>query len=163
MTTSEEAGSLLVDESLAPRVMRGFLRWQLRQPSMIVLLSLTGGFIALSVVIAVTANPAVAWAGLALPVLLGASIVVSWRTTRSAVRRAYPVGFVAAACLTDDALHVTSALGTSEILMSAFRRVDTAGDALVVNLGSSAGGTAIMPRALLSEEDIARLRAAVAG
>ena len=160
MTSAEGARSLVVDEHLAPRLARGFLRWQLRRPSWILLLSATAVVVALSVFLTATGSDGAAWVGVALVVLVSATVIVSWVAVRSSILRAYPVGSVATATLTDDALHATSALGTSEIRLAAFRRVDAVGDALLLKVGSWAGGVAVMPRALLSEDEVARLQAA---
>ncbi|CAL4860959.1 hypothetical protein [Microbacterium sp. MM2322] len=159
MSTPEGGRSLVVDEQLASRLARGFLRWQLTQPSWIVLMSLTAVIVALSVVLTLTGSEGAAWVGVALVVILSGAVIASWVAVRSSILRAYPIGSVATATLTDDALHATSALGTSEIRFTAFRRVDAAGDALLLKVGSRLGPVAVMPRALLSEPDIARLRA----
>lgn len=125
MTSAEGGRSLVVDEHLAPRLARGFLRWQLRRPSWILLLSGTAVVVALSVFLTATGSDGAAWVGVALVVLTSATVIVSWLAVRSSIRR-----------------------------------VDAVGDALLLKVGSWAGGVAVMPRALLSEDEVARLQAA---
>lgn len=124
MTSAEGGRSLVVDEHLAPRLARGFLRWQLRRPSWILLLSVTAVVVALSVFLTATGSDGAAWVGVALVVLTSATVVVSWLAVRSSILR-----------------------------------VDAVGDALLLKVGSWAGGVAVMPRALLSEDEVARLQA----
>ncbi|MCO7204497.1 hypothetical protein NH287_13475, partial [Microbacterium sp. CnD16-F] len=125
VTSAEGGRSLVVDEHLAPRLARGFVRWQLRRPSWILLLSVTAVVVALSVFLTATGSDGAAWVGVALVVLTSATVIVSWLAVRSSILRAYPVG-----------------------------------DALLLKVGSWAGGVAVMPRALLSEDEVARLQAA---
>ncbi|MFJ6677691.1 hypothetical protein ACIQLK_01025 [Microbacterium sp. NPDC091382] len=159
MTTPDGGRSLVVDEQLSPRLARGFLRWQLTRPSWIVLLAVTAGIVALSIALTLTGSDGAAWLGLVMVILLTAAVIASWVAVRSSIHRAYPVGSEPTAALTADSLIATSALGTSEIRFTAFRRVDAAGDAVLLKVGSRLGPVAVMPRALLSEADIAHLRA----
>lgn len=159
MNTPEGGRSLVVDEQLASRLARGFLRWQLTRPSWIVLMILTALIVVLSILLTLTGGDGAAWIGIVMVILLSVVVIVSWMAVHSSIHRAYPVGSAPTAALTADSLVATSALGTSEIRFSAFRRVDAAGDALLLKVGSTLGPVAVMPRALLSEEDVAHLRA----
>ena len=158
MSTREGGRSLVVDEQLASRLARGFLRWQLTRPSWIALMGFTALVVALSVFLTVTGSEGAAWVGIAMVVILCGAVIASWVAVRSSILRAYPVGFVATANLTAEGLQATSALGTSDIRYTAFRRVDAAGDALLLKVGSSIGPVAVMPRSLLSDADITHLR-----
>lgn len=158
MSTPEGGRSLVVDEQLASRLARGFLRWQLTRPSWIVLMTATALIVILSVFLTATGSEGAAWVGIAMVVVLCGAVIASWIAVRSSILRAYPVGFVATATLTAEGMRATSALGTSDIRYTAFRRVDAAGDALLLKVGSPLGPVAVMPRALLSDADITHLR-----
>ncbi|WP_405374048.1 MULTISPECIES: hypothetical protein [unclassified Microbacterium] len=158
---SDQSGrSLAVDEGLASRLARAYLRWQIVRPAAIILFALIGLFIVTGVVLTVSGDRAAA-----LPaVLLSAAVVVIvalwYFGTRASVRQAYPVGSVPTASVTADSLISTTALGSTELRFSALRAVDVAGDAVILRVGPRVAGVAILPRALFTDDDIARLRSA---
>ena len=161
---AEEAGgrSIVVDDQLATRLVRGYVRWQVTRVSWIFLLAVTAVVIVLGVVLAGLGDPSGAvFAAVLVALVLG--ILIVWvAIVRHTIRQAYPIGSVAAASVSDDGLVSRTALGSTDARFALFRGVDVAGDALILRTGTLGGVVAIMPRALLSDADVTRLEAGIA-
>lgn len=158
----------VADERLAPRMARDFTRWQLTRTSGIVLAAGIGGlaffwaailglFAALgrpmdnplpSILIAVIVG---------LYVLQAAFVYVLGRIT---CQRSYPAGARYGIRIDDDALWSQTPLGTAEIYFSAIREVHDRPSVLILRVSSVVGGVVMLPRDPLTDDDVARLRAA---
>ncbi|HEV7185106.1 MAG TPA: hypothetical protein VGN33_11465, partial [Leifsonia sp.] len=82
------------------------------------------------------------------------------RLVKRGVVLAYPVGVEATARIDDTTLSVTASATTMEASFDSISRVRDARSSIILDRGKS--GARAVPRALLSEDDIARLRAGVA-
>ncbi|MCT1480043.1 YcxB family protein [Microbacterium sp. p3-SID336] len=160
--------SVTIDESLLRRMARDAAIYSLTRPVAIVMwLALAAAFVLgvlnlnartaagdqVSVIVSLT--PVVVL-GLALY-----AIVLSTSSARRAVRAAMPVESVVWVSLEEDRLQLGSDRRRSEIPYRTFQHVRVGRDAVLLKIRDASVATAI-PRMLLSDEDIAILRARVA-
>lgn len=97
----------------------------------------------------------------AVAVALGLyAVVLSVSSARRAVRAAMPVESVVWVALEEDRLQLGSDRRRSEIPYSTFQHVRVGRDAVLLKVRDASVATAI-PRVLLSDDDIARLRSRV--
>lgn len=94
-------------------------------------------------------------------VALGAyAVVMTVSTARRAVRAAMPIETVVWVELDDDGLRMGSGRRRSDIAYTTFQQVRVGKDAVLLKLRGSSVATAI-PRALLSDDDVALLRSRI--
>lgn len=160
-TASDRTRSMTADADLPRRLARSYLRWQLSRGWWIALFVLAAVLVlaALAVTILSRGATLLLLTGLWL-VLIAAIPLSSYLLTLRSARRGYPAGSTIEARVGDDTLYLASALGTSEVRYAALRSVDERRDALIVRLTSAAGAALLIPSALFTEDDVARLRAA---
>jgi hypothetical protein len=102
-------------------------------------------------------------AGWMPPLILGLAayaIVMSVTTARHAVRTAMPVETVVWVELHEDALKIGSGSRRSDIAYSTFQNMRVGRDAVLLKVRGSSVATAV-PRALLTDADIALLRSRI--
>ncbi|MCT9819674.1 hypothetical protein N3K63_05165 [Microbacterium sp. W1N] len=161
-TDGATAGGAVADAGLAGRLAREYTSWTLTRPLWIALWVVAGVLTAGAVVLTVaTGDPfGVVMVGLWL-VLLAVIAALVYGLTRSSVARAFPPGSTFWAGCDGQMLAMSSAMGRSEMQVSAVRRVDVSASAVFLRLTTARGAVAILPRAAFADADLARLRAAV--
>lgn len=160
-TASDRTRSMVADDDLPRRLARSYLRWQLSRGWWIALFVLAAVLVLAAALLTIFSRGAtlLLLTGLWL-VLIAVIPVSSYLLTLRSARRGYPAGSTIEARVGDDSLYLASALGTSEVRFAALRSVDERHDAVIVRLTSAGGAALLMPRALFTGDDIARLRAA---
>lgn len=101
------------------------------------------------------------WLPVIIVALAGFAIVMSVSGARTAVRVAMPVETVVWVSLGEDGLQMGSGRRRSDIAYRTFQRMHVGKDAVLLKLRDASVATAI-PRALLSDDDIATLRSKIA-
>ncbi|MFK3679901.1 YcxB family protein [Microbacterium sp. NPDC090218] len=159
--------SLTVDEGLLRRMARDAAIYSLTRPLALAMWVALAGALALSIL---NLSAPVAAGGRApfgsgwMPLLiigLGVyAVVMSVSTARRAVRTAMPVDSVVWAELEDGALKMGSGRRRSDIAYSTFQSMRVGRDAVLLKVRGASVATAI-PRALLSDDDIATLRSRI--
>ncbi|PRB15187.1 YcxB family protein [Microbacterium sp. MYb62] len=160
--------SLTVDESLLRRMARDAAIYSLTRPFAIVMWVALAGALVLSILnlnapLAPGQEPPFG-AGWMPPVIIGLgfyAVLMSVSTARRAVRIAMPVETVVWVSLEDDALKMGSGRRRSDIAYDTFQHLRVGRDAVLLKLRDASVATAI-PRALLTDEDIATLRSRIA-
>lgn len=159
--------SLTVDDSLLRRMANDATVYSLTRPLAIVMWIALGGALVLSI-LNLTARAAegpdrVGLAAWMPPVIVGLAIyaiVLSVSSARRAVRAAMPPETVVWVSLGEEMLQMGSGRRRSDIPYSTFQSMRAGKDAVLLKLRDSSAATAI-PRALLSDDDIAALRAKI--
>lgn len=159
--------SLTVDESLLRRMARDAAIYSLTRPLAIVMWVALAGALALSILNLNTPVPpgqeppfGTGWMP---PVVIALALYAVWlsvASARRAVRAAMPVESVVWVSLEDEVLKMGSGTRRSDIAYSTFQQVRVGKDAVLLKLRDASVATAI-PRALLTDDDIAVLRSRV--
>ena len=158
--------SVTIDESLLRRMARDAAVYSLTRPVAVVMWVALAAALGVSVLNLSGQGAAAQDAGLAawMPPLIIAlalvAIVLSISSARRAVRVAMPPATVVWVSLEDDVLQMGSGDRRSTIAYSTFQGVRVGTDAVLLKVRDASVATAI-PRALLSDEDVAALRARI--
>ncbi|MCZ4300462.1 MULTISPECIES: hypothetical protein [Microbacterium] len=159
--------SLTIDEGLLQRMARDAAIYSLTRPAAIVMWVALAGALTLSILNLSTPLPAGAeppfgagWMPLLIIGLAVFAVVMSVSSARQAVRTAMPVETVVWAQLEDDVLRLGSGRRQSEIAYGTFQSMRVGRDAVLLKVRGTSAATAI-PRALLSDADIATLRSRI--
>lgn len=160
--------SLTVDERLLRRMARDAAIYSLTRPLSIAMWVALAGALTLSIL---TLNTTVAagrdapfgagWMPVLVIALAAYTVVMSISSARRAVHAAMPVGTTVSVSIGDGVLQVASGRGRSDIAYGTFQQLRVGPDAVLLKLRGAAVVTAI-PRALLTDEDIAALRSRIA-
>lgn len=159
-------GQVIVDEVMVRRMARDASIYSLTRPWAIVMwLALAAGLIlSLSAPSAATRGGTDdgfrAWMPVIIAALSAYAVVLTVASARRAVRIAMPPGTTVWARVDGDALRIGSGTRTSEIRYDTFRSLSAGKDAVLLRLRGASVATAI-PRAVLSDEDVATLRARI--
>ena len=156
-----------VDRDLLARMSRDATIFLLTRPLSIVVWVLLGVGLLWTLVpfvTALTAAPSQAGRLVVMPALFSGLMVLYVLFTAASVRRSLtttmPEGTSVSVRVGETELRVESARGTSRIAFSGFRRVKAGRDAVMLQLRESSAMTAL-PRAVVSDADIERLRAKI--
>ena len=159
--------SLTVDESLLRRMARDAAIYSLTRPSALVMWFALAGALVLSILnLSVPVAPgeeapfAAGWMPVIIAGLAGFAVFMSISGARTAVRIAMPVEQVVWVALEDDRLQVGSGRRRSDIDYRTFQKMHVGKDAVLLKLRDASVATAI-PRALLTDDDIATLRSKI--
>lgn len=162
------ARSLTVDESLLRRMARDAAIYSLTRPLALVMWAALAAGLVLSIlnlhVLGTTGqdeSPLVAWMP---PLIIGLAlyaVILSVSSARRAVRVAMPPETLVWVALSEDTLQVGSGRRRSDISYSTFQGMRVGTDAVLLKVRGASVATAI-PRALLTDDDIAALRARIA-
>jgi hypothetical protein len=159
--------SLTVDEGLLRRMARDAAIYSLTRPLALAMWVALAIALALSILTLTAPVPAGAeppfgagWMPLLLIGLGVYAVVMSVSAARRAVRTATPAGSVVWAELEDGVLKTGSGRRRSDLPFRTFQSMRVGRDAVLLKVRGAAVATAI-PRALLSDEDIATLRSRI--
>lgn len=154
--------SLTVDESLLRRMARDAAVYSLTRPWALVMWAVLAAAFAVSLVGAGApgADDLAAWLPLAVLALGAYSVWLTVANARRAVRAAMPPGARVWVSVGETALRIGAAKRTSEIPYRTFQSMRVGRDAVLLKVRDASVSTAI-PRALLSDDDIASLRASI--
>ncbi|MFJ6531930.1 YcxB family protein [Microbacterium sp. NPDC091662] len=159
--------SLTVDESLLRRMARDAAIYSLTRPAALVMWVALAAALVFSVLnLSVPVAPGedgpygAGWMPVIILALAGFAIVMSVSGARTAVRIAMPVETVVWVSLEDDRLQMGSGRRRSDIAYRTFQRMHVGKDAVLLKLRDTSVATAI-PRALLTDDDIATLRSKI--
>ncbi|WP_435743720.1 YcxB family protein [Microbacterium sp. PMB16] len=160
--------SLTVDQSLLRRMARDAAIYSLTRPVAIVMWVLLAAALVVSilnltgrVVSEQEENGFAAWMPPLVIALAVAAVVMTVSSARHAVRVAMPPESVVWVLLEDEVLQVGSGDRRSTIAYRTFQGIRVGTDAVLLKLRDASVVTAV-PRALLSDEDIANLRSKIA-
>lgn len=160
--------SLTIDERLLRRMARDAAIYSLTRPAAIVMwVALTAALVVsiinLSGVIAAGREDGgfAAWMPPLIVALAVGAVVMTVSGARHAVRRAMPPQTLVWVSLDDDAMRVGSGDRRSVIAYDTFQGIRVGTDAVLLKVRDTSVATAI-PRALLSDEDVADLRSKIA-
>lgn len=155
--------TVTVDERLLRGMARDASIYALTRPGAIVMWIALAAALVLSILNLSAAGGTPGISGL-LPVasiaLMIYAVVMTVVGARRSVRAAMPPGTLVWVRLGEAALHIGSGVRSSDIEYSTFQSVRAGRDAVVLKLRGAAAITAV-PRALLSDDDITRLRARI--
>ncbi|MBO0979339.1 YcxB family protein [Microbacterium sp. SD291] len=101
-----------------------------------------------------------AWMPLISVALMAYAVVLTVSGARRAVRAVMPPETVVWVAVGDEVLQVGAGRRTSEIRYDTFQSIRAGRDAVILKLRGTSAATAI-PRALLTDDEIARLRTAI--
>ncbi|WP_430648124.1 hypothetical protein [Agromyces sp. GXS1127] len=156
--------SLVVDDRLTQSVTREALAFTLLRPAAIVMWVACGiallvcvAGIALIAALSSRVSMLIVALGVVLVVLPAAWVVALRISIGRSVRAAYPVGSIASAEVRDHALHTESALGSSDLAYAAIRVLHVGRAVVLLRVGSNSA-VGILPRDVLTDDDLARLR-----
>lgn len=159
--------SLTVDEGLLRRMARDAAVFSLTRPLAIVMwIALTGALLLSVVNLSTPTEPGQAppfGGGWMPPLIIGLAayaVVMTVSTARRAVRTAMPVDTVVWVALQDDMLQMGSGRRRSDIPYRTFQTMRVGRDAVLLKVRDTSVATAV-PRALLTDDDIATLRARI--
>ncbi|MFS0868259.1 hypothetical protein AB3M83_13105 [Microbacterium sp. 179-B 1A2 NHS] len=157
--TAGTTRSMVADAGLSQRLVDGYMRTARGSVWVIVAVCV---FIAAGM-FALTGNPRSLTATAVPAVVLVAVYVLLRRYAAGQLRRAtaaaYPVGEEITLTVSPDGIGMTTATGRSDVRAAAIRKVTVSGEAAVLRLARMPGASAaVIPRALLTDEDIAVLR-----
>lgn len=156
--------ALTIDERLLRGMARDAAVYALTRPAAIVMWIALAAALALSILNLSAAGGSTGLAGL-LPVasiaLMVYAVVMTIVGARRAVRAATPPGTVVWVRLGESVLHIGAGTRSSDIEYGTFQSMRAGTDAVLLKLRGASAITAI-PRALLSDADIARLRERIA-
>ncbi|QYM65513.1 YcxB family protein [Microbacterium sp. Se5.02b] len=159
--------SLTVDESLLRRMARDAAIYSLTRPVAIVMWVALAGALTLSILNQSTPRApgqeppfGAGWMPTIVLGLAAYAVVMSVATARRAVRTAMPVETVVWVTVDDDALKLGSGDRRSDIAYATFQNMRVGKDAVLLKVRGASVATAI-PRALLTDEDIAALRSRI--
>ncbi|WP_243224788.1 YcxB family protein [Microbacterium sp. CIAB417] len=156
-----------VDRDLLARMSRDATIFVLTRPLSIVVWIVLAAALLIALISFGTAAalaPAEAGSMIVMPTLIAGVMVLYAILTVTSVRRslaaAMPAGTSVSVRVGEDELRVESAQGTSRIAYSTFRRMKAGQDAVMLQLRGSSAMTAL-PRLLLTDADLERLRAKI--
>lgn len=159
--------SLTIDESLQRLMARDAAIYSLTRPVALVMWVALAAALVLSILnLGAPVAPGdegpfgAGWMPVIILGLAGFAIVMTVSGARTAVRTAMPVETVVWVSLEDDRLQMGSGRRRSEISYSTFQNLRVGKDAVLLKLRGASVATAI-PRALLTDEDIAVLRSRI--
>ncbi|MCS3441808.1 YcxB family protein [Microbacterium phyllosphaerae] len=156
--------SLTVDERLLRGMARDAAVYALTRPTAIIMWVALTAALALSILNQSAAGGSPGLSGL-LPVasiaLMVYAVVMTIVGARRAVRSATPPGTVVWVRLGETALHIGAGTRSSDIDYRTFQSMRAGRDAVLLKLRGASAITAI-PRSLLTDADIAQLRARIA-
>ncbi|MEV4735731.1 MULTISPECIES: YcxB family protein [unclassified Microbacterium] len=157
--------TITIDEGLLRRMARDAAVYGLTRPWAIVMwVALAAGlalsFLTLGTGAADDANSA-AWLPLATLGLGVVAVLATVSSARRAVRTATPPGTVVWARLEPDTLQIGADRRVSDIRYREFEGIRVGRDAVILRIRNSTAVT-VVPRVLLTDDDIARLRLSVA-
>ncbi|WP_051606397.1 YcxB family protein [Microbacterium sp. CH12i] len=101
-----------------------------------------------------------AWTPLAIAALIVASIMFTRSSVARAITTAMPAGTTVSASLDEDGIQLAAKRGRSVMVYSTFRAMRVGKHAVLLQLRGDSAITAV-PRALLSDSDIALLRSKI--
>ena len=160
--------SLTIDERLLRLMARDAAIYSLTRPAAIVMWVALAAALAVSIInlSALMASGQedggfAAWLPPLIVALAVGAVVMSISSTRHAVRAAMPPQTLVWVSLEEDVLRVGSGDRRSAIAYSTFQAIRVGTDAVLLKVRDTSVATAI-PRALLSDEDIAALRSRIA-
>lgn len=160
--------SLTVDESLLRRMARDAAIYSLTRPAALVMWVALAAALVLSILnLSAPVAPGeegpfgAGWMPVIILALAGFAIIMSVSGARTAVRIAMPVETVVWVSLEDDTLQIGSGRRRSDIAYGTFQRMHVGRDAVLLKLRDASVATAI-PRALLTDDEIATLRSKIA-
>ncbi|MBO9626670.1 MAG: YcxB family protein [Microbacterium sp.] len=160
----EPTRSLTMDEALLRRMAADAAVYSLTRPwALVMWAALTAGLVVSILNVSgaeADAGPLVTWMPVAVLALAGYAVWLTVASARRAVRAAMPAGTTVWVSLDTTVLRVGAGTRTSELPFDTFRSLRAGRDAVLLRLRSASVVTAI-PRALVSDEDLARLRAAI--
>lgn len=157
--------TVTIDESLLRRMARDAAVYGLTRPWAIVMWVALAGGLALSFLTLGTGTAedsgSAGWLPLATIGLGAVAVFATVSGARRAVRAATPPGTVVWARLEPDSLQIGADRRVSDIRYREFEGIRVGRDAVVLRIRNSSAIT-IVPRVLLTDDDIARLRLSVA-
>lgn len=160
--------SLTVDERLLRRMARDAAIYSLTRPAAIVMwvalaAALVVSILNLSGLVAAGRDDGgfAAWMPPLIIALAAGAVIMSVSSARQAVRAAMPPQTLVWVSLEDDVLRVGSGDRRSVIAYDTFQGIRVGSDAVLLKVRDTSVATAI-PRALLSDDDLAALRAKIA-
>ncbi|WP_405371597.1 MULTISPECIES: YcxB family protein [unclassified Microbacterium] len=155
------ARTMIADADLPRRLVRDYLTTVKPFNGFVIASAL--GMIAVAVLwYAISMNPRMILQ--LVPLALLALIVgVAYRRVRAsrlrrATQAAYPLGQEIACAVTSDGLEIEAATGRAEIRYAAISGVTISGDTVIVNLVHLEGAAVLLPRDLLTDDDVTALR-----
>lgn len=155
--------TLTVDEPLLRHMARDAAIYALTRPSAIVMWIALAAALVLSILNLSATGGGQGLSGI-LPVasiaLMIYAVVMTVVGARRAVRAATPPGTTVWVRVGETALHIRSGTRSSDIEYSDFQSVRAGTDAVILKLRGASAVTAV-PRALLTDDDIATLRAKI--
>lgn len=164
---SSSPRSLTIDESLLRRMAGDAAIYSLTRPWAIVMWAALAGGLVVSILNLNALNAAgadvpatAAWMPVITMALAVYAVVLTVTAARRAVRTATPPGTVVWVALEDAVLQVGAGRRTSEIRYDTFQSIRAGKDAVILRLRGASAATTI-PRALLSDDEIAELRAKI--
>jgi hypothetical protein len=164
---SSSPRSLTIDEALLRRMARDAAIYALTRPWAIVMWAALTGALVLSILNLTALSAAgsadlgmTAWMPAISIALMVYAVVLTVVGARRAVRAAMPPGTVVWAVLGDEVLRIGAGHRTSEIRYETFQGLRAGADAVVLRLRGASAATAV-PRALLTDEEIALLRSRI--
>lgn len=157
-------GSLTVDESLLRRMARDASIYSLTRPWALVMWAALVAALITSILnldaAGSGAGALTAWMPVAVTLLGLYAVWLTVASARRAVRTAMPPGTDVWVSVGDDALRIGAATRTSTVPYAEFQSVRAGRDAVLLKLRKASVATAV-PRALLTDEDVATLRARI--
>jgi hypothetical protein len=160
--------SLTIDERLLRRMARDAAIYSLTRPAAIVMWVALAAGLVLSILNLSGPNAAgtedggfAAWMPPLIVALAIGATVMTISSARNALRRAMPPQTLVWVSLEDDVLRVGSGDRRSVIAYDTFQGIRVGADAVLLKVRGTSVATAI-PRALLSDDDVATLRSKVA-
>lgn len=159
--------SLTIDEPLLRRMAGDASIYSLTRPWAIVMWVALAGALVVSILnlnalnaVGAEVPATAAWMPVITMGLAVYAVVLTVTAARRAVRTAMPPGSVVWVALDDAALQVGAGRRTSEIPYDTFQSIRAGRDAVILKLRGASAATAI-PRALLTDDEVAELRAKV--
>ncbi|SBS72510.1 YcxB family protein [uncultured Microbacterium sp.] len=155
------ANSIVADAGMPTRLAAAYLRWELSRRRWIAVWVIGAIGAAFAIFVAVTlGDAAVLWLLALWVALIGAIVGLTYRMTRTSVRRAHPAGSSISVQVGDEGLAYESAMGRGDVRFAALRAVHATPDAVLVRLHTSPA-VALFPRAVFTDDDLARLQRAI--
>lgn len=156
-----------VSESMLSAMARDTATYALTRPSAIVawivlslaLITTVGSLVTVSAAGSEAAGD-LAWMPPLILLVMAMLVILTIIPVRRALRAAMPVGSTVSARIGAEHVYVTSTQGRSSIPFTTFRSIRVGRNAVLLQLRGASVATAL-PRELISDADLARLRAAI--
>ena len=156
--------SLTVDEALLRRMARDAAIYSLTRPWALVMWVVLAAGLAVSILnlssAPVDAGPLITWMPVAVLALAGYAVWLTVASARRAVRAAMPPGSSVWVSVEESTLRMGAATRTSEVPFETFQSMRVGRDAVLLKVRGASVATAI-PRTLISDDDLSRLRAGI--